>query len=161
MERLWTPWRMEYILGDKEHSDCIFCTALAKSDDRETLIVYRGQSCFVMLNKFPYNNGHLLVVPNTHTADLSVLSPAVQAELMALIARGVDWLRTASRPDGFNVGLNLGRAGGAGMADHLHFHIVPRWSGDTNFMTISGETRVLPEWLDETWSRLRRVIESS
>lgn len=152
---------MEYILGDKERDKCIFCSALAKTDDRETLIIYRGHSCFVMLNKFPYNNGHLLVVPNTHTADLSLLAPAVQGELMALISRGVEWLRAASRPDGFNVGLNLGRAGGAGMAEHLHFHIVPRWAGDTNFMTISGETRVLPEWLDETWSRLRRVIEST
>ncbi len=161
MERLWTPWRMEYILGDKEHGDCIFCAALARTDDRETLIVYRGQACFVILNKYPYNNGHLLVLPNTHTADLGALAPAVQAELMQLVARGIEWLRTASRPDGFNVGLNLGKAGGAGMAEHLHFHVVPRWTGDTNFMTVSGETRVLPEWLDETWSRLRRVIESS
>jgi len=159
MQRLWTPWRMQYIVGEKARGGCIFCSALERQDDRETLIVYRGQSAFVMLNKYPYNNGHLLVVPHLHTANLGDLTPDTQAELMALITQGVGWLKASSHPDGFNVGLNLGASAGAGVADHLHFHIVPRWTGDTNFMTISGETRVLPEWLDDTWSRLRRVIE--
>ncbi|MBI5877590.1 MAG: HIT domain-containing protein [Chloroflexi bacterium] len=159
MERLWTPWRMQYIAGDKAAGGCVFCAALAHTDDREALVIYRGESALVMLNKYPYNNGHLLVVPHLHTADLSALAPATRAELMQLIARSIEWLKAASHPDGFNVGLNLGKSAGAGMADHLHFHIVPRWTGDTSFMTISGETRVLPEWLDETWNRLRRVIE--
>jgi ATP adenylyltransferase len=157
MERMWTPWRMQYI-NEEKTDDCIFCSALAHNNDRETLIVYRGQSVFVMLNKYPYNNGHLLVVPNAHTADLSSLDAATHGEMMSTIARSIEWLKAASRPEGFNAGLNLGKAGGAGMAAHLHFHIVPRWSGDTNFMTVTGETRVLPEWLDDTWTRLQAVI---
>ena len=157
MERLWTPWRMQYIAADKSEG-CIFCAALAQQNDRETLILYRGRYAFVMLNKYPYSNGHLLVVPYAHTADLSTLDADAHGELMALLARAIEWLKTASRPEGFNAGLNLGKAGGAGVAAHLHFHIVPRWSGDTNFMTVTGETRVVPEWLDDTWSRLRAVI---
>src|SRR5258708_18940112 len=113
MERLWTPWRMQYIANDKP-SGCIFCAALAQQNDRETLILFRGQYVFVMLNKYPYNNGHLLVVPKAHTADLSALDVAAQGELMALLARSVDWLKSASHPEGFNIGLNLGKAGGAG-----------------------------------------------
>ena len=148
---------MQYIAADKSEG-CIFCAALAQQNDRETLILYRGRHAFVMLNKYPYSNGHLLVVPYAHTADLSTLDADTHGELMALLARAIEWLKTASRPEGFNAGLNLGKAGGAGVAAHLHFHIVPRWSGDTNFMTVTGETRVLPEWLDDTWSRLRAVI---
>ena len=158
MERLWTPWRMQYIAGDKSEG-CIFCAAVALQNDRETLILHRGQHAFVMLNKYPYNNGHLLVVPYAHSADLSALSAEAQGELMALLAQGIGWLKRASQPDGFNAGLNLGKAGGAGVTEHLHFHVVPRWAGDTNFMTITGEARVLPEWLDDTWSRLRAEID--
>jgi ATP adenylyltransferase len=158
MERLWTPWRLEYILSDKQPG-CIFCAALAQRDDRETFIVYRGARAFVMLNKYPYNNGHLMVVPYQHSADLNALGVETQAELMHLIARALEWLRAASRPEGFNIGMNLGKAGGAGVVEHLHFHIVPRWAGDTNFMTITGETRVIVELLDDTWTRLRGVIE--
>lgn len=160
MQRLWTPWRMEYIASDKQ-GGCIFCSALAQNNDRETYIVYRGQRAFVMLNKYPYNNGHLMIVPNAHSADLAALDAETQTELMQLIARAIEWLKAASRPDGFNVGMNLGKAGGAGVADHLHFHVVPRWVGDTNYMTISGETRVIAEWLDDTWLRLRKVIEQA
>ena len=158
MERLWTPWRMQYIAADKSEG-CIFCAAVAQQNDRETLILHRGQHAFVMLNKYPYNNGHLLVVPYAHISDLSALNAEAQSELMSLLAQGVEWLKRASHPEGFNAGLNLGKAGGAGVTEHLHFHVVPRWAGDTNFMTITGEARVLPEWLDETWSRLRAVID--
>jgi ATP adenylyltransferase len=158
-EPLWTPWRLQYLVGDKQ-TGCIFCAALAQQHDRETLILHRGQHSFVMLNKYPYNNGHLMVVPYEHTADLSALSAETQGELMALSAQSIQWLKAASRPEGFNVGLNLGKAGGAGVIEHLHFHVVPRWTGDTNFMTITSDTRVIPEWLDETWSRLRVVIEN-
>jgi ATP adenylyltransferase len=150
---------MQYIAGDKA-TECIFCSALAQNNDRETFIVKRGRNCFAMLNKFPYNNGHLMVVPYTHTADLGMLDAATQADLMAMITDAVSWLRAASRPEGFNIGLNLGHAAGAGVTDHLHFHIVPRWVGDTNFMTITGETRVIAEWLDDTWRRLNAVIEA-
>lgn len=158
MDRLWTPWRMQYIANDKGDG-CIFCAALAQQDDRESLLLHRGRHAFVMLNKYPYNNGHLLVVPYSHTGDLSALDSDAHAELMGLIAQGIEWLKAASRPEGFNAGLNLGKAGGAGVTDHLHFHVIPRWSGDTNFMTLTGETRVLPESLDDTWSRLRAVID--
>jgi ATP adenylyltransferase len=160
MERLWTPWRMQYIAGEKP-TNCIFCSALARSDDRETYIVQRRAHCFVMLNKYPYNNGHLLVVPYQHTAELGALAPEALSELMAVIAEAINWLHAASRPEGFNVGLNLGQAAGAGVRDHLHFHVVPRWIGDTSFMTVTGETRVIAEWLDETWTRLRAVINKS
>jgi ATP adenylyltransferase len=159
MERLWTPWRMQYIAGEKA-TGCIFCSALEQNDDRETYIVQRGAHSFVMLNKYPYNNGHLMVVPNRHTAELADLDAATQCELMATLSDAVGWLRAASQPQGFNIGLNLGLPAGAGVADHLHFHVVPRWTGDTNFMTVTGETRVIAEWLDDTWSRLRAVIES-
>ena len=142
MEHLWTPWRMKYIAGEKNH-DCIFCAALAHNDDRETLIVQRNPHTFIMLNKYPYNNGHLMVVPNLHSADLAMLNAATQSELMGSITRAIEWLSAASRPEGFNVGLNLGKAGGAGITEHLHFHVVPRWTGDTNFMTIGSETRVI------------------
>ncbi|MBI1800170.1 MAG: HIT domain-containing protein [Chloroflexi bacterium] len=157
MQRLWTPWRMQYIAGEKNH-ECIFCSALSQQNDRETFIVSRGEHCFVILNKYPYNNGHLMVVPYAHTADLSSLGGAAQAEMMQAIARAIQWLTALSHPEGFNVGLNLGRAAGAGVTDHLHFHIVPRWVGDTNFMTITGETRVIAQWLDDTWSALQRLI---
>ncbi len=158
MQRLWTPWRMEYLVSDKK-TDCIFCAALKQANDRETFIVYRGEHTFVMLNKYPYNNGHLMVVPYQHSADLSSLGAETQAELMRTIGHSIQWLQAASKPEGFNVGMNLGKVAGAGVADHLHFHVVPRWVGDTNFMTISAETRVIAEWLDDTWTRLRRVIE--
>ena len=150
---------MQYIASDKHQNGCIFCSALTQNDDRETLIVHRGETSFVMLNKYPYNNGHVMVVPNAHCANLNELAQGTHTELMWLISQSIEWLKAASRPEGFNVGLNLGRAGGAGVADHLHFHVVPRWTGDTSFMTVSGETRVLPEWLDDTWARLRAVIE--
>jgi len=158
MQRLWTPWRMEYILSEKQPG-CIFCAALAQHNDRETYIVYRGARAFAMLNTYPYNNGHLMVVPYEHSADLNALDAETQADLMRLIGRTIEWLRAASKPEGFNVGMNLGKAGGAGVVDHLHFHVVPRWLGDTNYMTIVGETRVIIEMLDDSWMRLRAVIE--
>lgn len=159
MQRLWTPWRMEYIVSDKQ-SGCIFCSALAQQNDRETYIVYRAQHSFAMLNKYPYNNGHLMIVPYQHSADLNALGSETQLELMQLIARATQWLTTSSKPDGFNIGMNLGKAGGAGVTEHLHFHVVPRWVGDTNYMSIVGGTRVIAEWLDDTWQRLRQVIEA-
>lgn len=184
MDRLWTPWRYTYISGAKREGwkgvpselaawpgpdrGCVFCNligsvqwaleqggVLAESAERAGFVIARLASCFVCLNAYPYSSGHILLVPYRHTASLVDLMGDEAAELMATarIMEGV--LREVYRPDGINVGLNLGEAAGAGVADHLHVHMVPRWFGDTNFMTVTGETRVLPEMLDTTWKRIR------
>src|SRR3569833_1278938 len=132
---------------------CVFCSKLSSSDDREQLILHRGKSCFIIMNLFPYNNGHLMVAPFRHTADLVALTDEEQAEMMRLTRYCVRVLTDAFRPDGFNVGMNLGKSAGAGVADHLHMHIVPRWDGDTNFMPVLGETKVLPDALYATYDK--------
>ncbi len=159
MERLWAPWRMEYIerIG-KEEKGCIFCVKAAESQDAENFILYRGKSVFILLNTFPYTNGHLLVAPYRHLAALTELGEEEARELLSAAALGVNALQRAMRPDGFNLGLNLGRPAGAGIADHIHLHIVPRWSGDTNFMTVCGETKVIPESLPDTLKKLRSAL---
>ena len=138
-------------------SGCIFCDALARGD-AEPLLIYRGPRAFVLLNKFPYNNGHLMVVPNRHVGRLAGLEPAELADLMSLAQAAERALDAAYRPHGFNVGINIGKPAGAGVLDHLHCHVVPRWDGDTNFMTVFGDTRVLPEELPATAARLRAVF---
>lgn len=152
-EILWAPWRMEYILGEKE-SGCIFCTRLQQKNDQENLILLRGESNFVIMNKFPYNNGHLMVVPNRHTSEFDSLNESEKLELMNLVSKSITVLKKAVSPDGFNVGLNIGKVAGAGIDDHLHFHIVPRWAADTNFMPVVGQTKVISEDLQETWGKL-------
>lgn len=152
---LWAPWRMEYIKSAKEPG-CIFCDKPQQSDDCENLIVHRGSHCFVIMNKFPYNNGHLMVVPYRHEADIENLSAAENQEMMALLRAAIKALRQVMSPHGFNVGMNMGRVAGAGIDDHLHFHIVPRWDGDTNFMPITGHTKVVSEGLWETWEKLHK-----
>jgi len=137
---------------------CIFCHAL-KGEDAGSLMLFRGPTCFVILNLYPYNNGHLMVVPNRHVATLADASPAELSELMALTRRSEIVLNEVYKPQGLNVGINLGRPAGAGIVDHLHVHIVPRWTGDTNFMTVVGDVRVLPEALEDTARRLRPVFE--
>jgi ATP adenylyltransferase len=156
MEILWAPWRMEYILAQKT-AGCLFCSQLAAgaAHDPENYILHRASQCFVMLNAFPYNNGHLMVVPYQHEAQLERLPPEVLAELMQITARCTHLLGEAFRADGFNIGLNLGRVAGAGITEHLHVHIVPRWNGDTNFMPVLGQTKVMPEYLKETYAKLR------
>jgi ATP adenylyltransferase len=134
---------------------CFLCAKLAAQQDREHLILLRGEVAFVVLNLYPYNTGHVMVVPNEHVGDLVALSPPAGHALFDLTQRAVAALEQEYRPDGFNVGMNLGRTAGAGLPDHLHVHIVPRWNGDTNFMAVVGQTKVLPETLDQTWSRLR------
>jgi len=158
MERLWTPWRLEYVTAaSKDGKGCVFCDALI-SDSATSLIVHRGTTCFVILNLYPYNNGHLMVVPQRHVGRLALLEPAEVAELMTL-TRAVEMaLQELYDPHGFNMGLNLGKSAGAGVLDHLHMHVVPRWNGDTNFMTVVGETRVLPEELAHTAARLRPIL---
>lgn len=152
-ENLWAPWRMEMIRAPKPEG-CFLCAHPAGKDE-DHLILERGRSCYCLLNLYPYNNGHLMVAPFRHTGDLTGLSDEELAEMMAMAREWVRDLRTVMRPDGFNLGLNLGTAGGAGVADHLHMHVVPRWSGDTNFMTLFGETRVINQALQEAWRELR------
>lgn len=161
MDRMWAPWRYTYIKSAREGSgECIFVELPAQSDDRKNLILYRGQTAFVIMNAFPYNNGHLMVAPYKHTSDLGELNDAELLEIQQLVRNCVRWLSAAYRPEGFNIGVNLGRAAGAGIEDHLHWHIVPRWSGDTNFMPVVGEVRVLPQSLEESYDSIKAVIES-
>jgi ATP adenylyltransferase len=155
-ERLWAPWRLQYIQGEKT-DECIFCAKPALEDE-SALIVRRGDRCFVMLNAFPYTSGHVMVAPYEHTADLAELDEATALELMTLTQESIRAIRMAYSPEGFNVGANLGTVAGAGVADHLHFHVVPRWEGDTNFMSVIGEVRVLPESLEDTQRRLKEAF---
>lgn len=154
---LWAPWRMEYILGEKEDG-CIFCEKPRENDDRKNLILYRGEYYFVIMNKFPYNNGHLMVVPYRHTSDFENLKDAEYLEMMKILVKCTRALTEAIRPQGFNIGLNIGKVAGAGIDDHLHFHVVPRWAADTNFMPVIGHTRVNSEGLLETWDRLKDLF---
>jgi ATP adenylyltransferase len=156
LERLWAPWRLEYISGEKS-DECIFCAKPALDDD-SGLIVHRGERCFVMLNAFPYASGHVMVAPYEHTADLAGLDEATSLELMLLTQDSLRAIRATYRPDGFNVGANLGTVAGAGVADHVHMHAVPRWEGDTNFMPVLGEVRVLPESLQDTHRKLKEAF---
>ena len=159
MERLWTPWRLSYVIrASKDVSGCIFCDAFAAAEP-DPLIVHRGTTCFVILNKYPYNNGHLMIVPNRHVGRLGDLTPDELAEVAVLTQAAERALTSAYNPHGFNMGLNLGKSAGAGVLDHLHMHVVPRWNGDTNFMTVVGEARVLPEELHEAGARLRAEFD--
>jgi ATP adenylyltransferase len=157
MDRLWAPWRLSYVTAAQiPATDCIFCDAQAGRD--VDLVVFRGHHAYVILNLYPYNNGHLMVVPYRHLSTLEALTPDEQIELMQLARLSEIALAEAYRPQGINVGINLGKAAGAGIENHLHIHLVPRWAGDTNFMTAVGQTRVLPEDLSETASRLRPIF---
>ena len=150
---VWAPWRMAYILAEKSIG-CIFCERSREQYDAKNLILWRGRTAFVIMNLYPYNNGHLMVVPQAHVASLTALEPSQRAELGELTMQCEQVLRQAMHPDGFNIGLNLGSAAGAGIAEHLHVHIVPRWEGDTNYMTVVGETRVIPQHIDQTYALL-------
>ncbi|HEX6844846.1 MAG TPA: HIT domain-containing protein [Actinomycetota bacterium] len=163
MERLWSPWRMEYIQANKDQPDadegCVFCGLLDGTGEGERILA-RSELAFVTLAKYPYNPGHLLVLPTRHVGELEDLTAEEHAAIDALLARGIRALRTAADPHGFNVGLNLGRVAGAGIPAHLHWHVVPRWGGDTNFMPVVGQTRVLPELLAESDAKLRPLFEA-
>ncbi len=151
---MWAPWRMEYILGDKEPT-CIFCDAQGEKDD---LTLYTGNTTLAVMNKFPYINGHLLVSPRRHIAALDQLSPEEMSDLLMTVDRSIDILKQDMAPDGFNVGLNLGRVAGAGVEEHLHFHVVPRWFGDVNALAVFADVRVIPEHLLETCQRLKPIF---
>jgi ATP adenylyltransferase len=155
MDHLWSPWRMKYIGRTKKERGCIFCNALKGEDGVDNLIVTRGKHAFVILNRYPYTSGHLMVVPYTHAATLDEVDCDSLAEVMELIRQSVQAINAVYRPEGFNIGANLGAVAGAGVASHIHFHVVPRWGGDTNFMTSVSGTRVLPEELCDTYGRLK------
>lgn len=158
MERLWTPWRLAYVTGSGGATGCVFCNALSEPE-AEPLIVFRGATCFVILNLFPYNNAHLMVVPKRHVASLAQASVEERCELMDLASVAETAITEAYAPHGMNMGINLGKPAGAGIPGHLHLHVVPRWDGDTNFMTVVGQTRVLPEELPQTADKLRPIFE--
>ena len=158
MERLWAPWRLAYVTTAGESPGCIFCQACAH-DAPQPLVLFRGATCYVILNLFPYSNGHLMVVPVRHVGSLAEATREELDELMALTRLAEMALTEAYRPQGLNMGINLGKAAGAGVLDHLHVHVVPRWSGDTNFMTVVGDVRVLPEQLEASAGRLRPIFE--
>jgi ATP adenylyltransferase len=157
MEHLWSSWRLAYVTAGAPEG-CVFCRAQGE-DDPDPLIVFRGTLCFVILNLFPYNNGHLLILPKRHIASLVEATREELGEMIELTRRSEIALKEAYAPHGFNIGVNLGKPAGAGILDHLHIHVVPRWNGDTNFMTIVGGTRVLPEELPQTAAKLRPLFE--
>jgi ATP adenylyltransferase len=157
MDFLWTPWRYQYVTKTGEQAECVFCAAAQATDDREWLVVYRGSHNFVILNRFPYTSGHVMVVPYRHVATLEAVPDEALVELIRMARDCERRLRAIYRPEGLNLGINVGKSAGAGIAGHLHLHVLPRWSGDTNFMTVVGETRVLPEDLTVTWERLREA----
>jgi ATP adenylyltransferase len=164
MDYLWTPWRYAYITtaakNDGKPEGCVFCE-LPKLPDQEALIVHRGEHCFIILNSFPYTSGHVMVVPFAHLDELQKLPQVAAQEMMALCQKAERVLREVYTPDGINLGMNVGRAAGAGVAGHVHMHVLPRWVGDTNFMTVTAESRVLPEALAETWRRIRSALAGS
>lgn len=155
MDSLFAPWRYSYLVQEKALEGCVFCAALRSTPGGVDLVVYRGRHNFVILNLFPYNNGHLMIVPNAHLASPAASTPDQRAEMAELAVAGEEVLREAYRPDGFNLGMNLGRAAGAGIEQHFHLHVVPRWAGDTNFMAVTAGTRVIPEDLRLARERLR------
>jgi ATP adenylyltransferase len=155
MKTMWAPWRIEYILSDKQNG-CVFCEALSVHAD---LTLYKGNATMVMMNKFPYINGHLLAAPVRHVSSLNELDKVEMSELLATIEKSVSILKKAMKPDGFNIGLNLGKVAGAGVEEHLHFHVVPRWLGDVNALTVFGEVRVIPEHLQSTYQNLKPYFE--
>lgn len=161
MDYLWTPWRYRYVSGAAHESACIFCQALALGDDARALILFRGRKNFLILNRFPYTSGHSMIVPFAHVPDLAGCDSETLAEMMELTRRTQVALGSLYRPQGYNIGMNLGRAAGAGVADHIHMHILPRWVGDTNFMTTLGETRLEPEELTVTYEKLRDALAAA
>lgn len=154
LEYLWSPWRMEYIEGENKEIKCVFCIAPSQTDFRDHLIVFRSERTYLILNRYPYTSGHLMVVPYAHQPSLELLDSQTRAEIMDLASRAILVLREAYQPEGFNVGINIGAAAGAGIVEHVHLHIVPRWTGDTNFMSSLSHTRVLPESLEDTYQRI-------
>jgi ATP adenylyltransferase len=160
MDYIWTPWRYQYMaqVNSEKQPECIFCDAVARNNDTQTLIVHRGARAFVILNRYPYTSGHVMLVPYAHVAELNLCEAGALKEMMQLAQRVEKAFQRNYKPDGMNLGMNLGRAAGAGVRGHLHLHALPRWIGDSNFMTVTGETRVQPEDLQVTYDRLRKAF---
>jgi ATP adenylyltransferase len=159
-QRIWAPWRLAYVKdASKAEQECIFCAKPADDDDEANLIVHRGERCFVILNLFPYTNGHLMVAPYEHLATLGEVDPETVAEMMRLTQRAMAVLEDRYEPHGYNVGFNQGRVAGAGVEHHIHMHVVPRWGGDTNFMPVLADTRVMPQTLEESYATLKGSLE--
>jgi ATP adenylyltransferase len=158
MDRLWTPWRYSYIQRASSDDACIFCEKAAQNRDAENLIVFRGERNFILLNAYPYTSGHVMIAPYEHVATLEAAAPETLAEMMRLTRATESKLRAVYRPKGMNLGMNIGECAGAGVAGHIHMHVLPRWPGDANFMTVVGETRVLPEDLQTTYSKLSKAF---
>jgi ATP adenylyltransferase len=156
-ERLWAPWRLEYIRGPKDE-ECIFCRAAQSDDDEGNYVVHRGEHAFVILNAYPYNNGHVMVAPYAHEPTIEPLDEPTLLEIMLLTRRSMAALRSAYGPEGFNIGINQGKVAGAGIEEHVHAHVVPRWGGDTNFMPVIADTRVLPQSLADSWKELTEAF---
>jgi len=157
MKYLWAPWRMDYILGE-EQKGCIFCKKPLERKDDINLILHQGRHSFVMMNKFPYNSGHVMVIPKRHCPDLEQLNDQEFQDLLSLLRTTIRILKEKLHPDGFNIGMNIGKVGGAGVDEHVHFHVVPRWIGDTNFMPILSESKVIPEYLEKTYQKLHAAF---
>lgn len=152
--RIWAPWRLRYVKNANKSDECIFCTKPREGDDRATLVVHRGESCFVILNLFPYTNGHLMVAPFEHIGRYQELPAPTTAEMTALAQRAMNRIEAVYEPEGFNVGLNQGRVAGAGIEGHIHLHVVPRWAGDNNYMPVIADTRVMPQSLEESYDAM-------
>ena len=157
MKNLWSPWRMSYIKTPKNKEICVFCDAISQEDDGINFVVHRAENSFVILNRYPYSNGHMMVIPKAHVPSLNDLEAHVRSEMMELMNKSTEILKELFKPEGFNLGANIGEAAGAGIGDHVHLHIVPRWKGDTNFMTSLGNTRVIPESLEETYRQIKEI----
>jgi ATP adenylyltransferase len=159
MDYLWTPWRYAYVSATQKTTECVFCEAVKEGDDAKARIVLRAKQCFVILNTFPYTPGHVMIVPYEHLDELQKLPLDAANEMMALSQRMEMVLRDLYQPDGINLGMNIGKAAGAGIAGHIHMHVLPRWVADANFMSVIAETRVLPETLEVTWGRMRKALQ--
>jgi ATP adenylyltransferase len=159
MDRIYAPWRIEYIIGHGKEEGCIFCTKPAEQNDDENLIVHRAEGAFTIMNKYPYNNGHLLVCPYRHVSDITLLNAEENSLLMEEVCRAVEVIRFMMKAEGFNIGLNMGEIAGAGIEEHLHYHVVPRWFGDTNVMPVLADVRVIPEHFRETSRKLREGFQ--
>lgn len=160
MDYLWTPWRYAYVSGAEKSAACVFCEATAANDDRKTRVVYRGGQCFVILNTYPYTPGHVMIVPYAHLDELRKLPAEAAREMIELSQRMEAVLRNLYHPDGINLGMNIGKAAGAGIAGHIHMHVLPRWVADANFVSVVCETRILPETLDDTWTKISTALRS-
>lgn len=158
MQQLWAPWRMPYIEEGERQPGCLFCNKVRENRDEDNYILYRAERCFVMMNLYPYNSGHLMVVPYQHVGRIEEIHPETGAELFQVVQLATNALQECMSPDGFNTGINQGKVSGAGVADHIHVHIVPRWNGDTNFMPVLADTKVMPELLSATASKLRPLF---